>query len=474
MRITLTALALLLVVSAKAGAQDAGSAPEPTIASVGDGLYEVSNGKQHTLFAVADEGIILADPLSRDTALWLKDELEARFPQHPVRFVLHTYHFIERSEGASVFNDTAELVGHRTFEQELSRARQIEAERYRFARSVESIYDSSRQVVLGRERVVLTHIAQADAPEMTLLYFARQKVLFAVNPPLVTTVPFTFGGFSPREVFDWLQAATSFDFERVLFGNGESLPRDQLATLAEYLNDLRAAVEHEVEKGSTLTETLAAIARKPASPHDSSRTSQITDLYRRQRSVSAEVTFAGVTRYSPDSTYCEKYDSCYTGGATGGGLAAFSMQFRNGVGLAGELTMGMQMWSSRTKATYEEEVAVRLSRAAILFRYAPPRPRALPIAVVAGVGATRGDGRGVFRNRGALLPLGGLHAIEETATEFGPTVGVEISKHVAGGLTFVVPVRVTIVPDSAPAYWPHGSMVEAGLGIRMRVLKRAY
>ena len=41
---------------------------------------ELRNGQQTTVFLVTPEGIILADPLRRDTALWLKGELGARFP----------------------------------------------------------------------------------------------------------------------------------------------------------------------------------------------------------------------------------------------------------------------------------------------------------------------------------------------------------------------------------------------------------
>jgi glyoxylase-like metal-dependent hydrolase (beta-lactamase superfamily II) len=53
---------------------------------------------------------LLADPLSVDTAQWLNQELTARFPGAPVRYVVLTHHHLERASGAAVFAKTAQIV----------------------------------------------------------------------------------------------------------------------------------------------------------------------------------------------------------------------------------------------------------------------------------------------------------------------------------------------------------------------------
>jgi hypothetical protein len=82
--------------------------PEPAqpvreITNIQGGLYRVRDGRQHTVFVVTRDGIILVDPLSTATARWLKAELESRFPASPIRYVLATHHYYARAEGLGIF-----------------------------------------------------------------------------------------------------------------------------------------------------------------------------------------------------------------------------------------------------------------------------------------------------------------------------------------------------------------------------------
>jgi len=102
--------AVVIAVPATA-AQVEGPAPDREITVIRDGLYRVRDGTRHTVFLVTPDGIILADPLSRDTSRWLPQEFATRFPGRTVRYVLHTHHHADRAEGAALFNNTAELSG---------------------------------------------------------------------------------------------------------------------------------------------------------------------------------------------------------------------------------------------------------------------------------------------------------------------------------------------------------------------------
>src|SRR5690606_31569675 len=52
-----------------------------------------------------------SDPINRDFASWLKDEIQSRHGQ-PVRYVLYTHRDWDHASGGEVFADTAEFVGH--------------------------------------------------------------------------------------------------------------------------------------------------------------------------------------------------------------------------------------------------------------------------------------------------------------------------------------------------------------------------
>lgn len=82
-----------------------------TISHINGDVYHAQTNRSGTAFLVTPEGIILADPLSRDFAQWLKEEFATRFGV-PVRYVVYSHHHWDHGSGGGVFADTAEFVGH--------------------------------------------------------------------------------------------------------------------------------------------------------------------------------------------------------------------------------------------------------------------------------------------------------------------------------------------------------------------------
>ncbi len=85
--------------------------PQYTITHINGGVYRATSNFHGTVFLVTSEGIVLADPLNSDFAIWLKNELDARFDV-PVRYVVYSHHHWDHATGGSVFSDTARFVGH--------------------------------------------------------------------------------------------------------------------------------------------------------------------------------------------------------------------------------------------------------------------------------------------------------------------------------------------------------------------------
>ena len=60
---------------------------------------------------------------------------------------------------------------------------------------------------------------------MTVIYFPRERVLFAADPPALTSSPFSFGTLRARDVLTWLRAVRPLDFDIMLTGEGEMVTR---------------------------------------------------------------------------------------------------------------------------------------------------------------------------------------------------------------------------------------------------------
>jgi len=101
----------LLALLAVSGGSIAQQPPQRTITHISGGVYRAANETHGTVFLVTSDGIVVVDPLSTDFAIWLRNELDARFDL-PVRYVLYSHHHWDHASGGSVFSDTARFIGH--------------------------------------------------------------------------------------------------------------------------------------------------------------------------------------------------------------------------------------------------------------------------------------------------------------------------------------------------------------------------
>jgi hypothetical protein len=460
-----------------ARAQDVGQISDREITPLRGDLYQVRNGQQTTVFLVTPEGIILADPLRRDTALWLKGELGARFPERPVRFILLSHHHVERAEGASVFSDTAQVVGNRAFDSELIASRRLMPDAYRFVQQVDTTFDSRRTITLGGRSVELVSTEGLHTADMTVMYFPAERVAFVVDPPQITTVPFSFGPDRPRDVFNWIHTVSSLEFDTLLTGAGDTVARSQFIQLRDYLDSVRDGVAAGYEAGDTATQLQASsfLDAHAGSPHYPARDIHVAVVYRTLRLIRAEVSGSFIAQYEGRNPreYCGSYTFCSAGGAVSGGTASAALLFGSRFGAVLELTSGDQSWSSRRRGPFYEEVALRKTRGALLFRYTPrKRLGRLSYALLGGLSYTVGDVRGMDYVPGVVVPVGGFHAIAEQSGRTGATLGVDLRQRLGRRLTIVAPVRATQLLGRSPGYWPGLVDLQMGVGLAMQVMRR--
>ena len=114
-RFLLGTMAVLLVCPGVARAQFGEGAPPGSpgreiIHLTGD-LYRFRDVRHYGMFLHTQEGIIVVDPTSPDTAAWLKSELDSRFDV-PVRYVIYSHAHNDHAPGGEVFAETATFIGH--------------------------------------------------------------------------------------------------------------------------------------------------------------------------------------------------------------------------------------------------------------------------------------------------------------------------------------------------------------------------
>ena len=214
---------------AGAAAQSATSS-QPSITPFSGTLLRIEDQGRVTVALATSEGILLADPLSLETARALKDQFAVRFPNQPVRYVVYTHHHFERASGASVFDQTAEILAHERF----GRERQESAERLlagetRGGRTQSALYEAvlapeesfrrTHVITLGGQRIALFHV-DLHTPDMTVLFFPAQRVLFVGDAVPLDSVPASVGPSGVERTVASLRLLESLDFDQILAGDG--------------------------------------------------------------------------------------------------------------------------------------------------------------------------------------------------------------------------------------------------------------
>ena len=465
-------LAMIGAVELPAGAQPAGDA-DREITLLAGGLYKVREGGEHTIFLVTRDGIVLVDPLSLDTADWLKGEFAARFPGVPVKYVVLTHHHTERATGAAIFSGTAQIVGHRDFREAADVARRADRGAYRFVPNPRETFADRYSIELGGQRVDVIHAGPFHSPEMSVVSIPSQRVVFSEEAPPIKVVPFEFGDTAPAVVVRWIEAVASIDFATLLLSDGTTMAREPIASLAGYLTRMRRDVLDGYERGASLDQLDRDVTLDPhrTSPHYVARRAQIEAMYKPLHFTRFDFAFTALASYIPEnpSQYCASFESCSAGGAIAGGSIAATLFLGRRAGLQGEVVLSDQFWSTRSRPNYDEEVVFRPTRGSVLFRYNLTRSRA--VTLLGGLSSTVGDMRGLNRVQARLMPVGGRHVISGNDRRYGWTGGLELSRGL-GAFRFVIPVRATLTNGTLPDYWPSRFDLSVGAGIAMPVIRR--
>ncbi len=109
-RIKMTLIGIVATVTL-ASESRAQTAEGYSITHIAGGVYRALNNNHGTVFLVTPDGIVLADPVNTDFAIWLKQEFDERFGV-PVRYVVYSHYHWDHASGGGVFEDTAEFIGH--------------------------------------------------------------------------------------------------------------------------------------------------------------------------------------------------------------------------------------------------------------------------------------------------------------------------------------------------------------------------
>lgn len=247
---------LLIFFSLNAAAQD-----KYQIEHMKDNVYRFTAEHYRSAFMVTREGIFVTDPINKDAAAWLKEELRKRF-NLPIRYLAYSHNHVDHTLGGEVLaGEGVTVVAH-----------EYAAEDLRWTRAPTAMPDLSFRddmtIRLGDSYVELKYHGPNNGRGSVSMRFMPANVLFVVDWIVLGRMPYKdLLGYdihgmirSTREVL----AGPPFDL--FIGGHAEAGTRKDVEHYLGYLEALYAAVRDGMLQGKTL-KTLQAEIRLPAYSH---------------------------------------------------------------------------------------------------------------------------------------------------------------------------------------------------------------
>jgi glyoxylase-like metal-dependent hydrolase (beta-lactamase superfamily II) len=289
-------------------------APARTIVKVAGNIYRAGNGNWWSLFVVTPKGIILADPISPEFALWLKGQLAERFPGLAVRYVIYSHSHFDHIEGGGVFADTALFVAQDgvrknmdgrfphmpgdmidrnndgVFEAEEidipsnqhpgicgmpswwfkdhdrnGDGRMTPQEYFADVHPVDITYSERMTLSFGGETIQLIHPGKNHADDGTVLYFPAERVVFSTDFPAdalvgasMRSLPSACGAFDEHPMSEWIRSYRTIedlDFDILAQGHGsKDFTKADVTEGRQYFEYLRDQVSGAMARGMSLEE----------------------------------------------------------------------------------------------------------------------------------------------------------------------------------------------------------------------------
>jgi glyoxylase-like metal-dependent hydrolase (beta-lactamase superfamily II) len=257
MRITAIAAAACaasFMVAAEALAQT--QPPQPPvreITKIAGEVYRFRNNFHFSVFAVTPQGVIATDPINKDAAAWLKEQIKARFNQ-PIRYVIYSHDHADHISGGEVLAaDGAIVVAHVNAKEKIVGEKRPTAVPH-------VTFTENMTIELGGTVVELHYVGKNHSDNSIVMRFPREGIAFAVDFIPIKALPFR--DFPDGYMPDWLHSMKRVEqMEFTIFapGHGPLGTKADIAAHREYLTTLYNAVLAGARAGKTVDQLKAEI-----------------------------------------------------------------------------------------------------------------------------------------------------------------------------------------------------------------------
>ena len=222
-----------------------------SLSEVTGDVWRFDNNFHASMVVITDEGAVIGDPINADAAAWLEAEIMDRFGKE-VTYVLASHSHGDHSSGGEVLADTATIVAHANYQKAVG-------QNYGPTHPADLLFNDGLTLEHGGKTFEITYIGAGHGDDMVVTVVRPENVAFVVDVVSPGRLPYQTTTSAVNGMIDQISAVEALDFDVLLPGHSQTGTKADATETREYLEELRAKVQAELDAGKSPEEIIASV-----------------------------------------------------------------------------------------------------------------------------------------------------------------------------------------------------------------------
>lgn len=230
--------------------------PQSNVIQLADNIYSIGKKENnfYSLVIITEEGVMVIDPSREAHAELVVSEIR-KLTDQPITHLFVSHNHWDHSKGGKAFKDAgAKIIAHKEAYEWL------EAHPHKDLVQPDAYWQGNDTIFkVGETQLELNYYGINHGMGMTVFRLPKEKIVYIADLVIPHRVIYTIvPDFTPTEWIRTLKEIEKLDFEKALFSHGVNGQfngsKVQVTEVREFLEDLRAAVKVEFDKGTPLSD----------------------------------------------------------------------------------------------------------------------------------------------------------------------------------------------------------------------------
>lgn len=226
------------------------------------GIFRTQQGPYYGIVLEGDEGLLVFDTFSEHFSKWLDKQLQERFPDKPVKYVVYSHNHPDHISGGQVFEHYNPVyISHELAKESM--------ERMKVPTHYPPItFDHSLQIDFDGRDVEFTYWGQNDGWGSISMYIPEQKFIAAIDWALTDRVPYMeIRRYNVDGIIRSLYEIEKLDWDLVSPGHASTGTKEQVRNFRSYVETIRDGIIDGIndgkEKDQIVAEVLTTLRTNP-------------------------------------------------------------------------------------------------------------------------------------------------------------------------------------------------------------------